>query len=116
MLFRTGPDRRTEVTDRPCGPLRATVTHLFFALFVALTPGPVPGILSHKNMTTIYPTALPSGGGEPNSDLDATQRGFDVYEAYQRALADEEVSTEPELFHRRRAVFRLIHTSRYPPL
>jgi hypothetical protein len=48
--------------------------------------------LSHKNMTTIYPTAVPSGGGERNSDLDATQRDFDVYEAYQRALTDEEVS------------------------
>ena len=49
--------------------------------------------------TTIYQTAVPSGGGEPNSDLDATtQRGFDVYEAYQRALADEEVSSK--LFHR----------------
>ncbi|KAI0281366.1 hypothetical protein BGY98DRAFT_1094860 [Russula aff. rugulosa BPL654] len=41
-------------------------------------------------MTTIYQTAVPSGGGEPNSDLDTTQRGFDVYEAYQCALADEE--------------------------
>jgi hypothetical protein len=47
--------------------------------------------------TTIYPTAVPSEGGEPNFDLDTTQRGFDVYEAYQHALADEEVSTLPSL-------------------
>jgi len=48
-------------------------------------------------MTTIYPTAVPSEGGEPDSDLDATQRGFDVYEAYQRALADEEVSPKSSI-------------------
>jgi translation initiation factor eIF-2B subunit alpha len=33
-----------------------------------------------------------AGSGEPNSDLDATQPDFDVYQAYQRALADEETS------------------------
>jgi hypothetical protein len=44
-------------------------------------------------MTTISPTAVPSEGGELNSDLDATQPGFDVYEAYQHSLADEEVSS-----------------------
>jgi hypothetical protein len=45
-------------------------------------------------MTAIYSnsTAIPPGSDEPNIDLDAIQRGFDVYEAYQRALADEEVS------------------------
>ena len=67
-------------------------------------------------MTTIYPTALLSGGGEPNFDLDATQQGFDVYEAYQRALADEEVSTEPELFPSPPTTRILIQPSRYLPL
>ena len=45
-------------------------------------------------MTTIYPnsTAIPPPTGGPNTDLDASQRTFDVYEAYQRALADDEVT------------------------
>jgi len=46
-------------------------------------------------MTTIYPnsTATPPATGGPNTDLDASsQRTFDVYEAYQRALADDEIS------------------------
>ena len=45
-------------------------------------------------MTTIYPnsTAIPPATGGPNTDLDASQRTFDVYEAYQRALADDEVT------------------------
>jgi hypothetical protein len=65
-------------------------------------------------MTTIYPTAaVPSGGGEPNSDLDAAQRGFDVYEAYQRALADEEVSPNSSIADESRV---LIQASRYLPL
>lgn len=74
---RSGPDRAV----RPCGLTKLPrVSH---------------GSKSqehHKNMTTIYPTAVSPEGGEPNSDLDATQRGFDVYEAYQHALADEEIS------------------------
>jgi len=45
-------------------------------------------------MTTIYPnsTAIPPAMAGPNTHLDASQRSFDVYEAYQRALADDEVS------------------------
>jgi hypothetical protein len=43
-------------------------------------------------MSAIYSTVVPSGSGEPDTDLDATQPGFDVYQAYQRALTDEEVS------------------------
>jgi hypothetical protein len=67
--------------------------------------------LSHKNMTT---TVAPSGSGEPSSDLDETQPGFDVYQAYQRALADEEVSlTCPSNVDRTRL---LIQASRYLPL
>lgn len=48
-------------------------------------------------MTTIYSnsTALPHGTGDPNTDLDDSRRSFDVYEAYQRALTDEEVSLVP---------------------
>jgi len=44
--------------------------------------------------TTIYPnsTAIPPATAGPNTDLDASQRSFDVYGAYQRALADDEVS------------------------
>jgi hypothetical protein len=51
----------------------------------------------HKNMTTIYSnsTAIPHGGGDPNTDLVANAPSFDVYEVYQRALADEEVSLMP---------------------
>jgi hypothetical protein len=64
-------------------------------------------------MTTIYPTAVPSEGGEPISDLDATQRGFDVYEAYQHALLDEEVSPNSSIADESRI---LIQASRYPPL
>lgn len=64
-------------------------------------------------MTTIYQTAVLSGGGEPNSDLDTTQRGFDVYEAYQCALADEEVSLNSSIADENRI---LIQASRYPPL
>ena len=64
-------------------------------------------------MTTIYPTPVPSGGGERNSDLDATQRDFDVYEAYQRALTDEEVSLNSSITDQNRI---LIQASRYPPL
>ena len=45
-------------------------------------------------MATIYPnsTLIPPATGDPNTRLDANQRTFDVYEAYQRALADDEVS------------------------
>ena len=43
-------------------------------------------------MSAIYSTLVPSGSGEPNTDLDATQPAFDVYQTYQRALTDEEVS------------------------
>ena len=57
-------------------------------------------------MTTIYPTAVPSEGDEPNSDLDATQRGFDVYEAYQHALADEEVSPNSSIPDESRVLIR----------
>jgi hypothetical protein len=65
-------------------------------------------------MTTIYPTAVPSGGGgERNSDLDATQRDFDVYEAYQRALTNEEVSLNSSIADENRI---LIQASRYLPL
>jgi hypothetical protein len=48
-------------------------------------------------MTTVYSnsTAIPHGTGDPNTDLDDSKRSFDVYEAYQRALADEEVSLVP---------------------
>jgi len=60
-------------------------------------------------MTTIYPTAVPSEGGEPNSVLDC----FDVYEAYQHALADEEVSPNSSIPDESRI---LIQASRYPPL
>lgn len=65
-------------------------------------------------MTTIYPTptAVPSEGGEPISDPDATQRGFDVYEAYQRSLADEEVSSIVDTCR----VLIQPSESRYPPL
>jgi hypothetical protein len=71
-------------------------------------------LVSHKNMTTtIYPTAVPSAGGEPNSDLDATQRGFDAYEAYQRALADEEVRLNSPIADESRI---LTQASRYHPL
>ena len=63
--------------------------------------------------TTFYPTAVPSEGGGPNSDLDAAQRGFDVYEAYQHALADEEVSPSSSIPGESRI---LIQASRYPPL
>ena len=69
-------------------------------------PGVVPDLTSgshvkpsgqwvqRRNMTTIYPnsTLIPPPTGDPNTDLDANQRSFDVYEAYQRALADDEVS------------------------
>ena len=64
-------------------------------------------------MSTIYPTPVPSGGGEPNSDLDVAQRGVDVYEAYQRALTDEEVSPNSSIADENRV---LIQASRYPPL
>jgi hypothetical protein len=57
-------------------------------------------ILSHKNMTAIYSTAV----GEPNTDLD----GFDVYQAYQRALADEEVSIH--------ALLTSVFSSRHPDI
>ncbi len=73
------PDR----AELPCG----------LAYLLIRVPGKLSDTIpSHKNMATIYPTAVPSGGSEPNSDLDATQPVFDVYEAYQRALADEQVS------------------------
>jgi hypothetical protein len=49
-------------------------------------------ITSHKNMSAIYSTVVPSASGQPDTDLDATQPSFDVYQAYQRALTDEEVS------------------------
>jgi hypothetical protein len=49
---------------------------------------------NHRNMTAIYSNSTPiqPGSSDPNADLDASQRRFDVYEAYQHALADEEVS------------------------
>lgn len=70
-------------------------------------------------MTTVYSnsTAIPHGTGDPNTDLDDSKRSFDVYEAYQRALADEEVSLVPcpsivDVDGKR----VLIQASRYPPL
>lgn len=50
-------------------------------------------------MTTTYPnsTAIPPSTGGPSTDLDANQRTFDVCEAYQRALADDEVTLYPLL-------------------
>ena len=55
---------------------------LWLGLSVALSGS----LLSHKNMSAT------AASGELNTDLDATQPGFDVYQAYQRALTDEEVS------------------------
>ena len=48
-------------------------------------------------MTTIYSnsTAIQRGIGDPNTDPGDGKRGFDVYEAYQRALTDAEVSPCP---------------------
>ena len=48
-------------------------------------------------MTTIYSnsTAIPHGSGDPNTGIDNSKLSFDIYEAYQRALADEEVSLVP---------------------
>lgn len=65
-------------------------------------------------MTTIYPTptAVPSEGRELISDPDATQQSFDVYEAYQRSLADEEVSPIVDNCH----ILIQPSESRYPPL
>jgi hypothetical protein len=37
-------------------------------------------------------TLIPPAGDGPNISIDAIQRDFDVYEAYQRVLADEQVS------------------------
>jgi hypothetical protein len=68
-----------------------------------LVPSPSP-----KNMTT---TVAPSGSGEPNTDLDSTRPSFDVYQAYQRALADEEVSL-PAFLTLTGAVF----SSRHPDI
>ena len=71
--------------------------------------GPVwLSIPSHKNMPST------TGSGEPNTDLDATLPGFDVYQAYQRALADEEVSQPALLLFTPSRL--LIQASRYPPL
>jgi hypothetical protein len=66
MNVRTGPDRNVRL-----GSLSGFIT---------------------SNMSAIYSTVVPPGSGEPDIDLDATQPGFDVYQAYQRALTDEEVS------------------------
>ena len=45
-------------------------------------------------------TLIPPGSSDPNTDLDAS---FDIYEVYQRALADEEVSLRALLTSTRRA-------------
>ncbi|SRR5216684_462569 len=89
---RSGPGRAV----RPCG--------------VTLPSSLARLSLSHKNMTTIYQTAVPSGSSEPNSDFDAIQPVSDVYEAYQRALADEEVSPNSS------DIIFLNQGSRYLPL
>jgi hypothetical protein len=82
-------------------PGRAGLTVWLAYPFVALSGS----ILSHKNMPST------AGSGEPNSDLDATQPDFDVYQAYQRALADEEVSQRALL-----SFTVLIQTYRHLPL
>jgi hypothetical protein len=74
MIVLSGPGRAV----RPCG--------------VTLPSSLARLSLSHKSMTTIYQTAVPSASSEPNSGFDAIQPVFNVYEAYQRALANEEVS------------------------
>jgi hypothetical protein len=45
-------------------------------------------------MTAIYShsTVIPPENGNKITDHDASQNSFDVYEAYQSALSDEEVS------------------------
>ena len=51
--------------------------------------------LVHRNMNTIYsnPTAIPSGNTDSINDRDgASKRAFDVYDAYQHALANADVS------------------------
>lgn len=51
--------------------------------------------LVHRNMNTIYsnPTAIPPGNTDSINDHDgASKRAFDVCSAYQRALANADVS------------------------
>lgn len=74
-------------------PGRAGLTVWLGYPFAALSGS----ILSHKNMPST------AGSGEPSTDLDATLPGFDVYQAYQRALADEEVSQCALLLFTRRS-------------
>jgi len=64
-------------------------------------------------MTAIYSNSTPiqSGSSHLNADLDASQRPFDVYEAYQHALHDEEVSLRALLASTRR-----IFSSRHPDI
>ena len=73
----------------------------------------LPVIISHKNMSAIYSnsTLIPPGSSVSTTDLDTSRHDFDVYEAYQRALADEQVSPPCSSNLKRRRV--LIQESRY---
>jgi hypothetical protein len=68
--------------------------------------------MTHSH-STVIPHEPPENVNEI-TDHDASQQGFDVYEAYQSALSDEQVSPNVALMSARSAF--LIQISRYLPL